>query len=638
MKRMKKLFCLALCLLLTLSAMPALALNYQQHFDNEATFETLEEARVNGPEYLAQATGRIYVADPALDTYPQGTTYVYRSAGIYSALSAGTRMNTTILVYTDRSFADKAEAKAYIEELGLNTLVDEATGSVTLVTPINPSAGFGLNDQYAFYQLQSAMCNVGFSSRTPDGTVYYADNAYYGGLTYRYLIGIDGGATFINNYIASTFDYITRIAGMLLIGGSMDRVYQVAGAVPVWLVNAAEDVVEKYKAANGTNAQGAVYDTKVYYNQQLPLQKVYVTEEAEPNAAALIKDAYYGLFVKALRNASLKGNLYTASTLYSNYKWNMAPYSLSRRNVIINGKTLDGLVVKECYSDRFNMYQTDGGEYVDLWYEVLPEEVLNNTAAAGSIPLVLACHGAGDDPIQFLDEMNWLNIAGDERLALVAPYHTVSFGVNGYNILCDVLPELVQYMLETYPALDASRVYVTGYSMGGGASNRAICAAPQLFAAAVPQAALAYEATEEQAAQFAQYDVPVLLTTSTYDSYIVNDKTLGDKSRNVLFDYQGMLNQYLAFNEMEQLDYDFDTYRYFGAKADLYDEYVLNGEYTSRLWLLCNDAGIPMVGLSVTDFLPHGLYQEYGNIAWNFMKHYSRNVETGELVYNPYAK
>ncbi len=96
-----------------------------------------------------------------------------------------------------------------------------------------------------------------------------------------------------------------------------------------------------------------------------------------------------------------------------------------------------------------------------------------------------------------------------------------------------------------------------------------------------------------------------------------------------------MLNQYLAFNEMEQLDYDFDTYRFFGAKADLYDEYTLNGEYTSRLWLLCNDAGVPMVGLSVTDFLPHGLYQEYGNIAWKFMKQYSRNQETGEIIFTP---
>ena len=32
---------------------------------------------------------------------------------------------------------------------------------------------------------------------------------------------------------------------------------------------------------------------------------------------------YYDLFIKALCNASVKSNLYTASTLYSNYKFNI---------------------------------------------------------------------------------------------------------------------------------------------------------------------------------------------------------------------------------------------------------------------------------------------------------------------------
>ena len=88
---------------------------------------------------------------------------------------------------------------------------------------------------------------------------------------------------------------------------------------------------------------------------------------------------------------------------------------------------------------------------------------------------------------------------------------------------------------------------------------------------------------------------------------------------------------------MKTITYDFNTYRYFGAKADLYVENKLNGEYTNRMWMLRNDAGVPMVGLSITDFLPHGLYQEYGEIAWNFMKHYTRNPETGAVVYNPYV-
>jgi hypothetical protein len=55
----------------------ASALNYQQHFNNEASFETLEEARLNGPALLAKLTGRTYAPDPALDAYPVGTTLVH---------------------------------------------------------------------------------------------------------------------------------------------------------------------------------------------------------------------------------------------------------------------------------------------------------------------------------------------------------------------------------------------------------------------------------------------------------------------------------------------------------------------------------------------------------------------------------
>jgi len=634
---MKKILCAVLTLCLLFGS-TAFALDYEQHFTNDSTFETLEEARASEGASLSQATGRVYIPDPALDSYPANTTYVYRSADIFTSMSAANRMNTNFLVYTDKAFASKDEALAYITGMGLVDLVNQACGSIVLVTPANAETGFGSADQYAFFQLQSAMCNIGYTIKNGDETDYYADSAYYGGLTYRYLIGIDGGATFVNNYIASNLDYISRIAGMLLVGGNMDRIHTVASIVPTYLVNATDDVVEKYKTANATDASGFDGDVSYYFNQALPLQKVFVSKQDSVDLAAAVKAAYNNLFVKALRNASVKSNLNTASTLYSDYKWNQAPYSLSKRNAIVNGETADGLYVTEHKEDRFSEYKNSDGDYVQTWFEVLPEEVKNNTAPAGSVPLILANHGAGDDPVQFLDEMDWLNIAGDKRLAIVAPYHTVNFGVSGYNILCDVLPKLVQYMLDTYPALDASRVYVTGYSMGGGATNRAICSAPQLFAAAVPSAALAYPATDEQAAQFKKYDIPVLLTTSTYDAFITGDKTLGDTSINPLFDYQGMINQYLTFNEMKTITYDFDTYRYFGAKADLYQETTLNNEYTNRIWMMVNDAGVPMVGLSVTDFLPHGLYQEYGDIAWNFMKHYSRNQDTGAIVYNANAQ
>ena len=41
-----------------------------------------------------------------------------------------------------------------------------------------------------------------------------------------------------------------------------------------------------------------------------------------------------------------------------------------------------------------------------------------------------------------------------------------------------------------------------------------------------------------------------------------------------------------------------------------------------------------MVGLNVTEDLVHALYPEYGEIIWNFYKHYARDPETAEIYYS----
>lgn len=635
---MKKLLCITLMLSLLLMTSGSYALNYQQHFDNEATFETLEEARINGPAWLAEQTGRVYESDPALDAYPSGTTYVYRSAKMFTNLSAANRMNTNILVYTDKTFNNKDEALSFLKDLGLTDIVSKAYGSVVLVTAIDKENGFGIKDQTAFYQLQSAMCNVGYSNRIDDKAYYYADSAYYGGITYRYLIGLDEGATFINNFISTTYDYITRIAGLLLVGGDMERIREVASYVPTYLVNPSDEVIAKYKDANKTDAWGTNGDLYYFFNQAQPLQRVITSSVNSLELKSIVRDANDRLFTEALRVPVIKPNLYTASTPYSSYNWNAAPYSLGERNAIFDGVTKDKVHLIEHQEDRFREIATDTGEYLDTWYELLPEEVLNNTAPKGSVPLVLANHGGGDDPLQYLDEIGLVKLAGEKRFAVIAPYHS-----NATNLLSDVLPMLVQYALDTYPALDPSRVYVTGYSMGGRATMAALSGNASLFAAAVPQGAVTFLASEDQEKQYTQTDIPILFTTSTYDFHM-DEASLtlrlsyyfGMKA--ITFDYTTLINQYLDYNGMNQVNFDFVTYPMSGFKGDMYERILLNNEYASHTWLLSNSKGIPMVGLNVTEFLPHGLYQEYAEIFWNFAKHYSRIPETGEIIFNPFAE
>ena len=284
---MKKLVSLVLVFALLCGAC-ALANDYSGSQENEASFETLAEARLSAPEAIAHLEmneGNVYTSHPVLDDYPCDTTYVYRSANMYGGRAAA-RLNTNIVVYTEDSFETKDDAFAYLTGLGLIDIIDEAIGSVVLVTPGTPvgedssgnrTGGFGLADQQNYYRLQTAMFsqkaggNADGSIDPPSDTdlwksyeVYYADGEYFGGYGYYYLIGIGGGATFLNNYVAGTFDYISRVAGMLLIGGQMDRIRTVATFVPVYLVNAPEAVIEKYKAANDVDTYNIVHGVEIF--------------------------------------------------------------------------------------------------------------------------------------------------------------------------------------------------------------------------------------------------------------------------------------------------------------------------------------------------------------------------------------
>lgn len=219
----------------------------------------------------------------------------------------------------------------------------------------------------------------------------------------------------------------------------------------------------------------------------------------------------------------------------------------------------------------------------------------------------------------------------------MAPEHN-ALGALDIRIETEALAALVNYMLETYPALDPTRVYATGYSMGGGSTMKAILSSPDLFAAAVPMSPVTFFGevwvpSEEELAQFANIDLPVMLTASgadlpfTYDS--VNDR--------ILDALQGLVNQMLSINEMPAIQtFDFEANPFSGFRADRLVTRTLNNEYINRTWYLEKD-GVPLVALNLTEGLTHALYPEYGKVFWDFVKHYSRDAATGEIVYDPYV-
>lgn len=629
---MKKIISLGASMLLLIgAATQAYAIGFTGELGNEATFETLQEANQNSVNIvtsIVENDTKVFATHPVLDGYPEGTTFVYRSANQYAGRAAA-RLNTNIFVYTPEHFENKDDAMAYLRDLGLIKLIDEAVGSIVLVTPIGDS--FDMADVASYYALQTAMLSQKEAKRLEDGTaIYYSDAEYFGGYGFEYFIGIDDGATFFNNYIAPEIDFSGRMAGVLLFGGDMQRTRQPATFVPIALVNSDEAIVSKYRAVNGVNAQDVMDGRFVSYNQQWPLRKVIDISEETVDKAALIEEVYRGMMVKAMRVPVLTQGMNSAGTPYSGYGFDEAPYSLCDRCYVVDGKTEGGVVMisHQGDDDRFAEYKTEAGEYIDVWYEYLPQEVLDGTAPAGSVPLILCNHGGGDDARVFVDEFGLIELSEKERVALVAPDHQTVGSVRG-----PALTAVAKYMLEKYPALDASRVYMTGYSMGGGATYLAAYHEPTLFAAIAPFAGSATPMPEENAANFDGVELPTILSISAFDPA---GRRLAALEGNLNEAEQGMVSTWAGINGKKLPAFDFEKYPLFGQKADRTVTDTINDEFARTTWYFNNEKGEPRFAFIYMEDMVHALYPEYADMLWDFVKNYSRDPETKEIIYNAY--
>lgn len=629
---MKKIISLGASMLLLIgAATQAYATGFTGELGNEATFETLQEANQNSVDIVSSIVEndtKVFATHPVLDGYPEGTTFVYRSANQYAGRAAA-RLNTNIFVYAPEHFENKDDAMAYLKDLGLIKLIDEAVGSIVLVTPIGDS--FDMADVASYYALQTAMLSQKEAKPLEDGTaIYYSDAEYFGGYGFEYFIGIDDGATFFNNYIAPEIDFSGRMAGVLLFGGDMQRTRQPATFVPIALVNSDEAIVSKYRAVNGVDAQEVMDGRVVSYNQQWPLRKVIDISEETVDKAALIEEVYRGMMVKAMRVPVLTQGMNSAGTPYSGYGFDEAPYSLCDRCYAVDGKTEGGVVMisHQGDDDRFAEYKTEAGEYIDVWYEYLPQEVLDGTAPAGSVPLILCNHGGGDDARVFVDEFGLIELSEKERVALVAPDHQTVGSVRG-----PALTAVAKYMLEKYPALDASRVYMTGYSMGGGATYLAAYHEPTLFAAIAPFAGSATPMPEENAANFDGVELPTILSISAFDPA---GRRLAALEGNLNEAEQGMVSTWAGINGKKLPAFDFEKYPLFGQKADRTVTDTINDEFARTTWYFNNEKGEPRFAFIYMEDMVHALYPEYADMLWDFVKNYSRDPETKEITYNAY--
>ena len=130
------------------------------------------------------------------------------------------------------------------------------------------------------------------------------------------------------------------------------------------------------------------------------------------------------------------------------------------------------------------MKKVVSGQQLHYWLH-LPEEI--EKAKEGTVPVMLFLHGAGERG----DNLELVKVHGPPKMVgkgspidgaiVVSPQCPAGTWWN-----TDVVKALLDEVIESQPAADLSRIYITGLSMGGYGTWGMISEYPDFFAAAAP--------------------------------------------------------------------------------------------------------------------------------------------------------
>ena len=226
--------------------------------------------------------------------------------------------------------------------------------------------------------------------------------------------------------------------------------------VAAWVGN--NPVAEAYiKKVNGVSTEEVSGDTTIFYGKN-------------PNVRL------------AVSRQSL-----SAETLYS--AWNLL-FSTSRR---WQNDTYGTYQKRTYFTSRgFTAHVKDSSlgcnnGFAHTWYEYIPPQLRGTQE---KVPLVFYFHGVNCVPLYGAEQSDWHDIADRENFIVVYPAPAVN---KAWNIFNDpALPNdfefvmaLIEHMKQVHP-IDETRIYATGFSMGGMMTH-AICGVyPEVFAAGAP--------------------------------------------------------------------------------------------------------------------------------------------------------
>ncbi|MFQ6794516.1 MAG: GDSL-type esterase/lipase family protein [Thomasclavelia sp.] len=531
------------------------------------------------------------------------TTYTYNAAndGYLSDYSNC----VTPVYYVYAGDISEKQAEKLLTEMNIISNLQEWATSVTVVTPIN-NAIYNQDDLDAFIK----MLGTGVSNVK--------------------VIGIDDGATFVNNYLSQK---CYAVAGIMTYNGSMDIDGDYNVPLPAYLSNPSSKAKDYYVRAN----DALKVTENVYQNKNNPLQQVVVS--GEETLAEAFENAWNNVFSKNYRQHNEKTEFYMADVAkYTD------PYPL------IEIANYEELNIQ--YNPIYNAPLNGEGNYT--WFEYIPNDVFE--AENGTVPLVISLHGNGNDARLQGETTGWVELASQEKFIVMAPewqdiVYDSSTHEPGPNFFdCDGLEgdkliEWLEMLKIKYPQIDASRVYITGLSAGGSASELYGIKYADKFAAvgAVSAPAVDKEEIVSLASDYNGVNVPMIYMCGDHDffgmipvdlssqnSFMVGENTY-IQDVDPACEIFPVIQAYQKVNGVEVSEkYDMSLNPYYGIQLDNQNWFKL-GDKDALEGTLSNENGVIMKFTAIKD-QAHWNYKPEAKYMWEFFVNYSRDLETGAVI------
>jgi poly(3-hydroxybutyrate) depolymerase/LysM repeat protein len=369
----------------------------------------------------------------------------------------------TFVVYGDSSQYTESNAAKYIESLGFDKLAAAAGGVVVVVNGLS-AEGWGEKDAASLGTVAGGLNDSSTSpstygiSKTVNFMTKAEETKIVGNTQNIHVYGVGKGANFVGKYLLTSQATEMKFPdGNVIKFDNTPASVTLVGSTEVPVLN---DTIKPRSDKYNTELRVAAVNCDASKLQALTeLGSANYTVVNNKDTAVAIAETFNSFNKKFRRQVGIL----------------IPVHDYAAEGIV---EKIETYIVKTSPDNKTFTTATHPINYVTYYSKEL-------NVTTGKVPLVLAFHGGGNTALYEAQATEWPQIGKENG------FITVSVDLHHPNATATEVVELISHLQQEYPAIDSSRIYASGFSMGGVKNWDLFEQFPKVFAGLAPMDASA---------------------------------------------------------------------------------------------------------------------------------------------------